>query len=257
MAVANINGIRMNYEVTGEGRPVVLITGFAGCISFWNNMVPLLSGDHRVVTMDNRGSGSTEYEGAFDTDTMADDIIALMDYLSIGKAHVAGWSMGTTIAHRMALRYPERISSMTFVSPYSKRPARSSYIMNAAIRAVKEGADFDTFSMILNAMCFGETSFTTREKKGTKLKLPAPGRIAGIEDQMRVVDGYDGRHSIKDIPFDVLVIHGEEDVMVPPWIGKKIAENIKDSKLVMIPGAGHIIHPSAYINSLKEHISSH
>lgn len=257
MPTANINGIRMNYEVTGEGKPVVLITGFAGCISFWNNMIPLLSDGYKTVTMDNRGAGLTEYKGSFDTDDMADDVIALMDHLSIGRAHIVGWSMGTTISHRIALRYPERVASMTFVSPYSKRPARSSYIMNTAIRAVKEGADFDVFSMILNTMCFGETAFTSKERKGTKFKLPAPSRIDGIEDQMKVVDSYDGRYSIKDIPFDVLVVHGTEDVMVPPWIGQRIAENIRGSKLVMVPEAGHIIHPSAYINSLKDHISKH
>lgn len=256
MAMADINGIRMNYEVTGEGKPVVLITGFAGRISFWNNMVKLLDG-YKVVTMDNRGSGMTEYEGSFDTDDMADDIIALMDHLSIGKAHIVGWSMGSTISHRIALRYPERIASMTFVSAYTKRPARSSYVMNAAIRAVEEGADFDVFSMMLNGMCFGETAFTVQEKKGSTFKLPSESRIEGIRDQMKVVDGYDGRHQIKDIPFDVLVVHGKEDVMVPPWIGERIANAIPNSKLVWIPDAGHIIPPSTYINSLKDHFSRH
>lgn len=254
MPLANINGIKMNYNVTGEGEPVILITGFAGCLSFWNNMLPLLP-DNKVVTMDNRGAGLTEYHGTFDTDTMADDIIALMDHLSIFKAHIVGWSMGSTIAHRIALRYPDRVTTLTFVSAYSKRPARSSYVMNAAIRAVKEGADFDVFSMVLNAFCFGETTFTSKEKKGTKLKLPAPSNIKGIEDQMKVVDNYDGRYQIKDIPFETLVIHGIEDIMVPPWIGEKIASAIKGSKLVMVPQAGHIIHPSMYINSLKDHIS--
>lgn len=257
MPIANVNGIKLNYNVVGEGKPVVLITGFAGTMQFWNSMVSLLSDDHKVVTLDNRGVGMTEYKGQFDTDDMADDVIALMDHLSIGRAHIVGWSMGTTISHRIALRYPERVASMTFVSAYSKRPARSSYVMNAAIRAVKEGADFDVFSMMLNGMCYGETAFTTRERKGSRFKLPAPSRIEGIEDQMRVVDTYDGRYSIKDIPFDVLVIHGKEDVMVPPWIGERIADAITNSKIVWIPDAGHIIHPSTYINSLKDHIAKH
>jgi len=254
MPYANLNGIRLHYNVTGEGEPIVLITGFAGSVAFWNNILPLLP-DHRLITMDNRGVGLTGYDGPFDTDDLADDIVALMDHLSILKAHIVGWSMGTTIAHRIALRYPGRVSTLTFISPYSRRPARSSYVMNAAIRAVKEGADFDVFSMILNSFCFGESTFTSKEKKDSKMKLPGRADISGIEDQMRVVDGYDGRAQIKDIPFGTLVIHGTEDIMVPPWIAEKIASAIKGSKLVMIPGAGHIIPPSLYINVLREHIS--
>ena len=254
MPKVDINGIKLNYEVTGDGEPIILLTGFAGAISFWNGMLPLLP-DYKVITMDNRGAGMTEYKGQFDTDDMADDVIALMDHLGIFKAHLLGWSMGTTIAHRIVLRYPERINSLTFVSPYSKRPARSSYVMNAAIRAVKEGADFDVFSLVLNAFCFGESTFTSKEKKGSKLKLPPSMPIDGIADQMRVVDTYDGRGTIKDIPFPTLVIHGTEDVMVPPWIGEKIAENIKGSKYIEIPSVGHIVPPSTYVNFFKEHMN--
>jgi len=251
---ADLNGIRLHYSVTGEGEPIVLITGFAGSTAFWNNIIPLLP-DHKLITMDNRGAGLTEYEGAFDTDDLADDIVALMDHLSIAKAHIVSWSMGTTIAHRISLRYPERVSTLTFISPYAKRPARSSYVMNAAIRAVKEGADFDVFSMILNSFCFGESAFTSKEKKNSKMKLPARADISGIEDQMRSVDSYDGRGQIKDIPFEALVIHGAEDIMVPPWIAEKIASAIKGSRFVIVPGAGHIIPPGLYIDVLKEHIS--
>jgi len=253
MPKADINGVRLNYEVTGDGEPIVLITGFAGAIAFWNGMLPLLNG-YKVITLDNRGAGMTEYKGQFDIDDMADDVVALLDHLGIFKAHILGWSMGTTISHRLALRHPERISTLTFVSPYSKRPARSSYVMNAAIRAVREGVDFDVFSMVLNAFCFGESTFTSKEKKNSKLKLPTPMPIEGIADQMKIVDAYDGRSTIKDIPFPTLVIHGDEDIMVPHWIGETIAANIRGSRFITIPGAGHIVPPSTYINHFKEHM---
>ena len=253
MPKADINGIRFNYEVTGKGEPVVLLTGFAGALAFWNGMLPLLQ-DYKVITVDNRGAGLTEYKGQFDTDDMADDVVALLDHLGIFKVHLLGWSMGSTIAHRIALRYPERLMTLTFVSPYSRRPARSSYVMNAAIRAVKEGADFDVFSTILNAFCFGESTFTSKEKKNSKLKLPTHMSIHGIDDQMRVVDAYDGRSTIKDIPFPTLVIHGTEDIMVPLWIGSTIASNIKGSRFITIPNTGHIVPPSLYAGFFKDHM---
>jgi len=255
MPTANVNGIKLNYEITGEGEPVVLITGFAGTTVFWNNAVPLLSDNYKVITLDNRGAGLTKYDGQFTIPDLADDVVALMDHLLIFKAHVVGWSMGTTIAHRMALKYPERIDTLTFISPYAKRPARSSYIMNTAIQLVQEGGDFDHFSKILNSFCFSEDVFTQKEKKGSKIKLSPKMDINGIADQMKALDPYDGRWDMKDVPFKVLVIHGTKDIMVPPWIGEKIAATLKGSKLIMVPGAGHIIHPSDYIAFVKEHIS--
>ena len=255
MPKADINGIKLNYEVTGDGEPVILITGFAGTTAFWNNTVPLLSDNYKVITLDNRGVGSTKYNGKFTIEAMADDVIALMDHLSIFDAHIVGWSMGTTISHRIALKYPERVSTLTFISPYAKRPARSSYIMNTAIQMVKEGADFDHFSRILNSFCFSEDVFFDKEKKGSKIKLPAKMDIRGIEDQMKALDVYDGRWDMNKIQFNTLVIHGTKDIMVPPWIGEIIADTIPSSKLVMVPKAGHIIHPSDYIAVLKEHLS--
>ena len=100
MPFANINGIEMHYHEEGEGNPVVLINGFSGDTSFFKQMMPELASRYRVITFDNRGAGLTRYPGqGIRSQDFVDDVLALMDYLHVFKAHLLGWSMGRT-SHR-------------------------------------------------------------------------------------------------------------------------------------------------------------
>ena len=254
MPFADINGQRINYEVTGTGTPVVLITGFAGDITFWNGLVPMLSNNYKVIALDNRGVGRTQYSGKFDTFDLTADILSLMDRLSVFRAHIVGWSMGGCMAQELSLAHPERVISLTLISAYMRRPARSSHMMNNMIRAVKEGADIDVLSAALQGMCLPESVFQKREEKGTtKNKRPFNATIEGIEDQMRIIDTYDSRKRISGISVPTLCIHGLSDIMVPPEIGDEITSLIKGCKAYRIPGAGHTIDPSAYCKRMIEH----
>ncbi|MDR2866868.1 MAG: alpha/beta hydrolase [Methanomassiliicoccaceae archaeon] len=254
MPYADINGQRINYEVTGSGTPVVLITGFAADITYWNSLMPLLSDNYKVIAIDNRGGGKTIYSGKFTTDDMVSDIIALMNHLSVFKAHIVGWSMGGCMAQEIALRHPERVISLTLVSAYMRRPSRSSYVMNTMIKAVKQGADLETLFMVMRVMCFPESSFRKKEEKGTLWsKQPCTASIEGIIDQMANVDIYDSRKRISGITVPTLSISGLEDMMVPPSVGEEISSLIKGCRSLKVPGAGHNINHTEYVKRMTEH----
>ncbi|MCL2890547.1 MAG: alpha/beta hydrolase [Methanomassiliicoccaceae archaeon] len=254
MPTAEVNGQRINYEITGNGIPVVLITGFASDMSFWDALTPALSDKYKVITLDNRGAGKTSYNGKFTIYDMADDVVALMDHLSIYKAHIVGWSMGGCMAQEIALKHPERVISLTLVSAYMKRPARSSYVMRTMIKAVAEGARVETLSMVLQVMCFPESVFLKREEKGVRENKAYIAGINGITDQLDAVDAYDSREHVSKISVPTLCVIGMSDIMVPPEVGEKIASLIKNSKQYRVPGAGHIINPSTYVRTMLEHL---
>jgi len=253
MPTADINGQRINYKVVGNGTPVMLITGFGGDISFWNNLIPLISDDRMLIMIDNRGAGKTVYNGSFTTDDLTNDVLGLMDHLSVPKAHIVGWSMGGCMAQELSLAHPERVISLTLISAYMRRPGRSSHMMNTAIRAVREGADIDVLSMILQGMCFPESVFLRREERGTEKKRPFTATIDGIDDQMKAVDVYDSRGRISGISVPTLCIHGLSDIMVPPEVGDEITSLIKGCEPYRVPAAGHIINPAEYYKRMVEH----
>lgn len=109
-------GVRIRYQVEGDGPPVVLIHGYtASGDTNWRipGTIALLAPDYRVITIDNRGHGKSdkpEDPAAYGA-KMAEDVVRLLDHLQIDKAHLAGYSMGGMITLKVAATRPERMVS--------------------------------------------------------------------------------------------------------------------------------------------------
>lgn len=114
MAMTNVNGQSVAYELRGQGPPLVLVagTGYPGATWPPAFVDPLLE-RHRVLTFDHRGTGSTPASTEpFSTRLFARDLVGLMDALGLKAAHVVGHSMGGRVAQWMALDRPDRLRSL-------------------------------------------------------------------------------------------------------------------------------------------------
>lgn len=255
---ADINGVRLHYEDEGAGEPVLLIGGFGANARFWRDAVSRLGG-YRVVTLDNRGVGETEYSGGFTIDDMADDAVMLMEHLGIRRFHALGWSMGSHIGQSMGIRYPYRLKSLTLVSTYLRRPARSEYILgNLTSMALNGEAPVSCLAIAVNAFCFPESTFRELELRGES--MPVPRRLEdprGLMDQLAAVGGYDTTDLACRISVPTLVVHGTEDVMVEPCMGEAVADAIEGSELLLVDGAGHNIPFGMYADRFREFVDLH
>lgn len=258
MPFADINGISMYYEESGEGTPVVLITGFSGDTTFFKALIPELAEKHRVIVFDNRGAGKTVFhKDRIRCQDFVDDTLALFDHLGIYKAHMLGWSMGGHIAQEFAIQHPERLRSLTLVSAYPYRPARSSYFMNGICDCAVAGASAEYISMMTNAFCFTEDFFSGLEAKGRTLRSLDTLNAKGCKMQMGALDEFDTREKVSKISVPTLSVHGLSDIMVEPKLGDYISDRIPECKVLRIENVGHIIKPSLYAEAFKAHISEH
>jgi pimeloyl-ACP methyl ester carboxylesterase len=121
---AEVNGIRMYYEIHGDGKiPLVLIHGGGSTIeSTFGNLIPLLKEYGKLIAMELQAHGRTsdrDTQESFEQD--ADDVDALMNYLGIKKANFLGFSNGGTTTMQIAMRHPERINKIILVSAAFKR----------------------------------------------------------------------------------------------------------------------------------------
>ena len=113
MPNVQLNGVRLYYETSGDGDPLLLVPGFSNGLWIWFKQVEELARRFRVVAFDPRGvARSGGRDEPFTIADLADDVAALLDALDVESAHVLGASFGGFVAQEFALRYPARTRSL-------------------------------------------------------------------------------------------------------------------------------------------------
>jgi pimeloyl-ACP methyl ester carboxylesterase len=121
---ADVNGIKLYYEVHGTGRPLVLLHGGLMMGEMFGPVIPLLAQGHQVITVDLQGHGRTaDIERPIDVGLMADDIAALIDHLGLERPDLVGYSLGGGVALQVGVKYPAKIRRLVIVSANIRRDA--------------------------------------------------------------------------------------------------------------------------------------
>jgi len=110
---AQINGIRMHYVEAGSGPTVVLLHGFPENWYSWRHQIAALAPRYRVVAPDLRGYNETENAGPYDTDTLQQDVLALLDHLGEDQVHLVAHDWGAAIAWLIGMNHGERLRTLT------------------------------------------------------------------------------------------------------------------------------------------------
>ena len=115
---APVNGLKMYYEIHGEGKPVVLLHGSYMSIDLnWSQMIPELAKTHKVIALEMRGHGRTnDTDKPFSFPILADDIAGLIRHIKIDSADIIGYSLGGTVAFQLAIRHPQLVKKLVIIS---------------------------------------------------------------------------------------------------------------------------------------------
>jgi pimeloyl-ACP methyl ester carboxylesterase len=115
---APVNGIKVYYEVYGEGKPIVLLHGAFYTIEMnWGQLIPELSKTRKVIAIEMQGHGHTPFsDRKLDLATFASDVEGVMNYLKVDSADVAGYSMGGSVAYQLAVQSPKRVRKLVIIS---------------------------------------------------------------------------------------------------------------------------------------------
>jgi pimeloyl-ACP methyl ester carboxylesterase len=115
---ADVNGLKMYYEVYGNGKPIVLLHGSYMSIPLnWSGIIPRLAKDRKVIVTEMQGHGRTrDISREFSYEGMADDVSGLLNHLKIDSADILGYSMGAGVAFQVAVRHPEQVRRLVVLS---------------------------------------------------------------------------------------------------------------------------------------------
>jgi pimeloyl-ACP methyl ester carboxylesterase len=243
---AKVNGINMYYKVQGKGLPLVMIQGFAGNHKAWFFQTSVFKKYYKVIIFDNRGIGKSDKSSEpYTIRTMAEDVIGLMDYLGIDKAHVLGLSLGGMVAQEIAISYPERVMKLVLGSTFAGSEINDNPEMMKSL-GIREGTtDVDVksidFKKLMNFMV--SSAFNKRLYRMVQLPLVKLSmrsiNPSGYLEQMAAVTSYTTLDRLHQIKAPTLVITGTGDRIVSPSMSDLIASKIPNAKLVKVKGGSH------------------
>jgi pimeloyl-ACP methyl ester carboxylesterase len=130
---APVNGIKVYYEVYGEGKPIVLLHGaFMTIEGNWGQIIPQLSKTRKVIAIEMQGHGHTPFfDRKLDLATLASDVEGVMNYLKVDSADVVGYSMGGSVAYQLTIQSPKRVKKLVIISSTYKSTGWRPEIANA------------------------------------------------------------------------------------------------------------------------------
>ncbi len=239
------DGGRIHYEVHGSGEPVLLIMGLGSNAYGWHRTIPWLSERYQAIAFDNRGVGRSDVPaGPYTIAQMAADAEAVLDATGHDTAHVVGASLGGMIAQRFALTYPDRLRSLVLVCTTAggTHNVRASAEVMAAL---VQGGDDPNVVYRRNAwFLYGDdtrTSNPERIEEDLVFRQKIPTTPAGYLAQLQAAMGHDTWDALPSIAVPTLVVHGDADLLIPTANGVLLAERIPGARLVLVPGAGHML----------------
>jgi len=274
MPVCDVRGVEIAYEIHGDqeaGHPLVLVMGLGSSLVYWADELieDLVGRGYFVICPDNRDVGLSqkfedkgvpdlaamlmdraagkEVEGPYHIDDMADDIIGVLDHLGIDQASIWGVSMGGMIVQSAAARHQHRVKNL--ISHMSTSGAQgltqAGPEVMGALLSPAEGSDRESVLayQLKTRPVFGSPAYPFGEERIRDYCGRAYDRChypEGTARQMAaVVASGDRVAQLKTITAPTLVIHGNDDPLVPVDGGIDTANHVQGAKLELIDGYGH------------------
>ena len=264
MPVTRVNDIELNYKLEGDGEEtIVLVNGLADDLETWVLQVDaFLAEGYRVLRFDNRGIGaSSKPAGPYSSRMLADDAKALVDSLGIADFHLMGVSMGGMIAQEYVLAYPADLRSVTFACTYAAPgPFCSRMFSMWADMAPVLGVPFVMRDVALWAFTlpFFEQRTAELEEFETAMRYmdqPVHAYLA----QLAVIQQHDTTSRLGEITTPSLVLAGEDDILIPVALSRRIHEGIPGSEWATTKGGHGCVweHPAEFNRTYLDFVARH
>lgn len=248
MGEATVNGVRLAYDVHGEGEPVLLICATGQPAFSWTlSQVPALNAaGYQVITFDNRGvAPSGAPEGPYTVQGMADDAAALLEHLGIERCRVAGYSLGSLIAQELALARPDLVQAAVMMSTMGRQDVFRKALTTSWVEQDSSGIELPRLCDVVSSafalfspqtLCDDDAMSLFLEATASMPPWSGPGRLGQHQADAAYQDRLDALAGIR-VP--CLVIGFELDMGIAASLCQEVAKVIPDCRYIEIAGAGH------------------
>ena len=264
-----IAGVSTHYKLVGEGEPtLVLLHGFGASVFSWREVMAPLAELGTVIAFDRPSSGLTERplpgdwtgESPYSASSQAAAAIALLDQFGSGKAILVGNSAGGTIAMLAALAYPDRVAALILVSPAVYTRGGAPTWVRPLLRTPQARRLGPLFSRSLSTLgrrllttaWHDPARITAEIEAGYTKPLRAENWDRGLWELTVAGQPTGLTERLQELTLPVLVITGDDDRIVPTAESIRLASELPNAELVVIPDCGHVAHeecPEAFLEA--------
>lgn len=245
MPYADLEGLRINYDVQGDGEPLLLIPYLSADHACYAFQLPAYTEHFSCIAVDLPGTGESDKPaGPYATDAYADVLAGFLGAIGIERAHVAGVSLGATVGMHLAARHPERVRSLSLHSAWDRT--------DGYLRAVVElwralaGASATVADAVIEGIfpfCFTPGMYVERPDFVQGLDEFVRGRPAQPRDaflaQTEAVLAHDATAALAEIRAPTLVTFGAHDMVTSTRFAEPLTSAIADSELTVFDHLSH------------------
>ncbi len=252
-------GLRLHVRDTGprDAPAVLLLHGFGASLHTWDDWAAALEVDYRVIRFDLPAAGLTgpDASGDYSDARSVEVIAALMDTLSVSRAHLVGHSMGGRLAWRFAAEQPARVDKLVLVAPdgfaspgfeYGQAPA-----VPLAVRLMPWALPRPVLRMGLAPAWADPAALSDATVDRYHDLMRAPGVRRALIERMEQIVLQEPGPWLRRIQAPVLLLWGEKDPMIPLSNAADYRRELPRSQLVALPGVGHLPQEEAPEASVK------
>lgn len=260
---AQINDAELSWQETGEGDAVVFVHGFPFHSGLWADQLAAMPAGFRGIAPDLRGFGesSAPGRGPLTMDQHADDIVGLLEHLGIRQAVICGLSMGGYVAFSLFRRHRNRVRALVLAAT---RPAADSAEAKQgraelAKKVLNEGTSAVVDSMLPKLF----SDITPKTKPEVVDRVRALMEANNPEPVARALEGMasraDSSDLLREIDLSTLVVHGEDDLIIPKGEAQLMARGIRGAQLELLERTGHVLNmedPATFNRLLKDFLDN-
>jgi 3-oxoadipate enol-lactonase len=235
---------RIAVEHMGSGPLVVFMHGIGGNRTNWRDQLPTFARHFHAVAWDARGYGaSDDYEGPLTYNDFCRDLVRVLDYFKVDKAHLVGLSMGGFIAQDFYGRYPQRVASLVLADTrpgweQAFDPAAREEFLRLRVKPLQEGKGVAEMAPAVARSLMGASA-----GEGIFARLVESMAVLHKESYMKSIEARGSWKPVldpKSVAVPTLVVVGAEDRLTPPPMARSVAAAIRGAQLAEIPAAGHL-----------------
>ena len=240
MPVATNEGAELYWEAHGTGPPILLIMGLSFTHEMWYRILPFLVKRHKVILFDNRGMGrSSVPKGPYSIPKMARDAGAVLKAAGASAAHVIGASMGGMIAQELALRHPSMVKSLLLgCTSHSGIFGRWPDFSRVPRRGAKTRLDRER---AIVKLLYADATPVERIEEDLAIRCRCEWSNRGFLGQFAGILMWSAYRRLPRIKAPTLVVHGDQDCLIPAENGEAVARRIPGAEFKLIKNAGHML----------------